>query len=123
MAEEAERVTEKSSKGFWVSSKIALAGALVLFFVLLATVSSAADGLLPHYSKDSGSFYPYLPTYIGYTTNHSDPENRYELKFQVSVKYELIEESDWYFAYTQKSFWSTQKLSAPFRESNVPDGQ
>jgi len=116
MAEEAERVTDQSRKRLGFSFRIALAGILLL--VLLSAVSFAADGLLPHYSKDSGSFYPYLPTYIGYTTNHSDPENRQELKFQVSVKYELIEESDWYFAYTQKSFWSTQKPSAPFRESN-----
>jgi phospholipase A1/A2 len=111
-------VTKTSDTRSGISLQNALAGALFALLVLRATVSSAADGLLPHYSKDSGSFYPYLPTYIGYTVNHSDPENRYELKFQVSVKYELIEASDWYFAYTQKSFWSTQKVSAPFRESN-----
>jgi phospholipase A1 len=109
---------EKISKQYIFLSKIYLAGVLSLFFVLIATIASAGDGLLPHYSKQSGSFQPYLPSYIGYTINHSDPDNRQELKYQFSVKYELIEESNWYFAYTQKSFWSIQKPSAPFRETN-----
>jgi phospholipase A1 len=59
-----------------------------------------------------------LPSYIGYTVNNSNSDNAQEVKFQFSVKYEFIENSDWYLGYTQKSFWSTQKSSAPFRETN-----
>jgi phospholipase A1 len=61
---------------------------------------------------------PYLPIYIGFTPYHSDSSNFGELKFQFSAKFEILSESEWYFAYTQKSFWSIQKLSQPFRESN-----
>jgi phospholipase A1 len=97
--------------------------ALLLCLVLLrAGAASAADSgqdsLPARYSRGTDAFHSYLPSYIGYTVHNSDSDNTKELKFQFSVKYEFIENSEWYFAYTQKSFWSTQKASAPFRETN-----
>ncbi len=43
-----------------------------------------------------------------------------ETKFQFSVKYRLIDLSQFYFGYTQKSFWNAWDfaLSSPFKESN-----
>ncbi len=91
-------------------------------FPLNAAADSIPDNLPSRYSKNPGAFHSYLPTYFGYTVDNSDSDNVRELKFQFSVKYEVLENSDWYFGYTQKSFWSIQKSSAPFRETNYsPD--
>ena len=91
-------------------------------FILNAGIASAADeqrdDLPARYSKDHDAFHSYLPTYIGWTAAHSDSANQGELKLQFSVKFEVVEETDWYFGYTQKSFWSIQKESSPFRETN-----
>jgi outer membrane phospholipase A len=69
-------------------------------------------------SKEANGFYSYLPSYVGYTPSHSNSSNEGELKFQFSVKYELVKNWNWFFAYTQKSFWSIQEDSEPFRETN-----
>ncbi len=95
---------------------------LMSTFALNAGMVSAADDrrddLPARYSKDHDAFHSYQPTYIGYSVSNSDSRNEGELKFQFSVKYEILDNSDWYFGYTQKSFWSVQKSSAPFRETN-----
>lgn len=95
---------------------------LMSTFALNAGMVSAADDrqddLPARYSKDHDAFHSYQPTYIGYSVSNSDSSNKGELKFQFSVKYEILDNSDWHFGYTQKSFWSVQKSSAPFRETN-----
>lgn len=80
-------------------------------------------------SVDS-NFQSYRPSYFGYRLSHSDENNEDEIKFQLSLKYQLVEDvktdinivnavsSNWFFGYTQKSFWSIQESSEPFRESN-----
>jgi phospholipase A1 len=95
---------------------------LMSMFALNAGMVSAADenedDLPARYAKKHDAFHSYLPTYIGWTASHSDSTREGELKLQFSVKYEVLDETDWYFGYTQKSFWSIQKESSPFRETN-----
>jgi outer membrane phospholipase A len=81
-------------------------------------VPKAEKILSPRYLRGHAPLSSYLPTYIGETPVHSASTNEGELKIQFSVKFEIIEETDWYFGYTQKSFWSIQKESEPFRETN-----
>ena len=77
------------------------------------------------------NFKSYRPSYFGYRTNHSNSGYEGEIKFQFSLKYQLTKDdvlkdhafvnavsSNWYFGYTQKSFWSIQESSEPFRENN-----
>ncbi len=105
-----------------LSKRLLICGLLQGMFVLCASVVSAADNVpdnLPsRYSKDHGAFRSYLPSYIGYSFHNSDSSNEGELKLHFSVKFEILDDTNWYFAYTQKSFWSIQKESEPFRESN-----
>lgn len=84
----------------------------------LSAADNVPDNLPARYSKDHDAFHSYLPTYIGWTPSNSATTNEGEVKFQVSVKYEILDDTGWFFGYTQKSFWSVQKSSAPFRESN-----
>ena len=77
------------------------------------------------------NFKSYRPSYFGYRVNHSDENQEGEIKFRLSLKYQITQDDvtqdmplvnalarNWYFAYTQKSFWSIQESSQPFRESN-----
>ena len=96
-------------------------GFVFLFCLLSGDVYAEVetdDGPPSRISKEINGFYSYLPAYVGYTINNTDAANEGELKFQFSVKYELIKNRNWYFAYTQKSFWSIQEDSEPFRETN-----
>lgn len=63
------------------------------------------------------SFSSYRPTYLGITAFSSE-DLEVQLKFQFSIKYEIVEGYNFYFGYTQKSFWSIQEPSAPFAETN-----
>jgi len=69
-------------------------------------------------SKELSSFYAYRPNYIGYSAYNSINDDKGSLKFQLSIKYELLQDTNIFFGYTQKSFWSIQKPSAPFAENN-----
>ncbi len=106
-----------------IRASLLLLACLVISVVSLQTASAFADDenqdhLPARYSSEADSFHSYLPSYMGYSLDNSVPGNKGELKFQFSVKYELIADTDWYFGYTQKSFWSIRKESAPFRETN-----
>jgi len=76
------------------------------------------DEVLGRVGRVSTSFYSYRPSYFGYTVSHSDKESDGQLKFQLSLKYEIMQERNFFFGYTQKSFWSVQKQSEPFKETN-----
>jgi outer membrane phospholipase A len=101
---------------------------LVLALTLCAT--ALADENTPQAVEDlpdevanrvyggSSSFKSYRPNYFGYTVRHSNSDNEGQIKFQLSLKYEVRQASDVYFAYTQKSFWNIQQSSAPFAESD-----
>ena len=67
-----------------------------------------------------GHLHSYRPSYIGVTAHNSDASDDWQLKFQLSFKYQLAPDllENLYFGYTQKSIWSIQKLSAPFKENN-----
>jgi outer membrane phospholipase A len=67
-----------------------------------------------------GNLHSYRPSYLGVTVFNSDNSDKWQLKFQFSFKYQLVPKvlEDLYFGYTQKSLWSIQKLSAPFKENN-----
>jgi outer membrane phospholipase A len=97
-------------------------GCLIISMIVLkagaVTADESQDNLPARYSKGHDAFHSYLPTHIGWTPSHSASTNEGELKLQFSVKYEILVNTNWYFAYTQKSFWSIQKQSEPFRESN-----
>lgn len=60
----------------------------------------------------------YKPTYIGITGSHNDKELNGQGKIQMSFKFELLEDSDVYFAYTHKAFADFQEKSTPIRENN-----
>lgn len=92
------------------------------FFIVTLIASSYASAeydsfSLNRYSVTGETFEPYLPSYIGYVTSHSEGNDK-DLAFQISVKNRLINTCNFYFAYTQKSFWSISESSAPFRETN-----
>lgn len=97
----------------------------IIVFPMLMFSSNSFSTILgketmpPRISKEPNGMSPYLPNYIGYNTNHSNANNEGELKFQISVKQEIIIDTNWFFAYTQKSFWSIQESSEPFRENNL----
>jgi phospholipase A1 len=108
---------------------------LSLWLVSISPITSAAEmfdskSLLGIGDEDT-NFKSYRPSYFGYRLNHSNTDNEGEIKFQLSLKYQIskndVAESmpmlntvinNWYFGYTQKSFWSIHESSQPFRESN-----
>ena len=78
---------------------------------------------------------PYRPNYFLGTTYNDNPHekvytdagkdvpNKYEAKFQLSIKILLKKnlfrsKGDLYAAYTQRSWWQIYQTSAPFRETN-----
>lgn len=63
-------------------------------------------------------FTSYLPSYIGISASHNDQDLVGQGKMQLSFKYELMENSDIYFAYTHKTFADFQEKSTPIRENN-----
>ena len=73
------------------------------------SIVSVADGLSEHKAT-------YLLPF-SYSRDFADHRN--EVVFQISAKLQLLN-SDFYAAYTQKSFWLlyNQKQSAPFRETD-----
>jgi phospholipase A1 len=98
---------------------------------LLASAEGLSSSSLLGIGDEDFNFKSYRPSYFGFRVNHSDKDNEGEIKFQLSLKYQLTRSnvfedkyyanhvlSNWYFGYTQKSFWSVQKESAPFRENN-----
>ena len=91
---------------------------LTMGAVTAIAAEEASESLPTRYDKGPDAFHSYLPTYIGVTPRHSGSANEGELKLQFSVKYEVVSGTNWYFGYTQKSFWSIQDNSAPFRETN-----
>jgi outer membrane phospholipase A len=80
--------------------------------------------------EGNSNFQSYRPSYFGVRTNHNNDDYEGEIKFQLSLKYQLTPDNfssnqtlntisnNWYFGYTQKSFWSIQESSEPFRETN-----
>lgn len=98
---------------------------------LLASAEGLNSSSLFGIGYEDSNFKSYRPSYFGYRLNHSNKDNEGEVKFQLSLKYQITRSnvfedvayansvmSNWYFGYTQKSFWSIQKSSEPFRESN-----
>ncbi len=85
--------------------------------LLLTSLLVAASTFNP-ISKNELPFYTYKPTYVGTTLSHSDENSTNEIKYQLSFKYELFEQSDLFFAYTHKVLWSTQINSGPIKETN-----
>jgi len=106
------------------------------FLALFASTTASAEEPLktePYFgiSKEDPLFKSYRPSYFGIRLNHSDKNYEGEVKFQLSLKYQLTDKDtlknmkwmnriskNWFFGYTQKSFWSIQEPSAPFRENN-----
>lgn len=81
--------------------------------------------------EEDTNFKSYRPSYFGLRVSDTNKDNIGEVKFQLSLKYQITKHdvvsdmaffnpalSNWYFGYTQKSFWSIQRTSAPFREIN-----
>jgi outer membrane phospholipase A len=115
---------------------------------------AAKDGLIDLIKDNATKFTSFRKNYIGYSVYNDDGSDKGELKFQLSLKYQLIglpdreklvcspekgtlkcvpgteqkitepdEDSrkwfnNFFFGYTQKSLWSIQKLSKPFKENN-----
>ncbi len=113
-----ENEREMAIRSWYLSVVCLLMSLSALNADMVCAADESEDGLPARYSKEHDAFHSYLPTYIGWTASHSDSTREGELKLQFSVKYEILAETDWYFGYTQKSFWSIQKESSPFRETN-----
>lgn len=106
-----------------VRTTVVLAASIVSFHCIAqeqpeTEKSNTPDEVLGRVGRITTTFYSYRPSYFGYTAYHSDDDAQGQLKFQLSLKYEIAKESNFFFGYTQKSFWSIQKTSAPFEESN-----
>ena len=114
----------------WIAFKSILVCICVLSPVLVSAEDLKSTSLYGIGDEDI-NFKSYRPSYFGYRVSHSNKDNEGEIKFQLSLKYQVTRSdvfedklyankvlSNWYFGYTQKSFWSIQKNSAPFRESN-----
>ena len=84
---------------------------------MVSYAHAASTELFDDMGRHDISITSYKPTYLGMTTFHNDKGTMEEIKFQVSLKYELLEDSGLFLGYTQKSFWSVQNTSAPFRAS------
>lgn len=110
--------------------KSLLISALILLPAVLSANTTPTE-LFHGLSEEDSNFKSYRPSYFGFRQGHSDSGNEGEVKFQLSLKYQLTENEElesyplindviknWYFGYTQKSFWSIQESSQPFRESN-----
>ncbi len=59
------------------------------------------------------SFFTYKPIYFGLTARYSEEGHIKEGKFQISFKYEILDESSLFFSYTQRNIISYQKQSSP----------
>lgn len=107
--------------------------AIILIFSVtgFSTASELSSQRMLGIAHEDSNFRSYRPSYIGYRASHSNDNHEGELKFQFSLKYRLTPEdilenrkvlnavsSNWFFGYTQKSFWSIQESSEPFRENN-----
>jgi phospholipase A1 len=64
------------------------------------------------------SFRSYKINYAGYVFHDSQKNHKGSIKFQFSFKKELVDDTGYFFGYTQKSFWDIQDESEPFRENN-----
>jgi phospholipase A1 len=81
----------------------------LIFFLLLRIDNVLAQGAMPRFRE-------YKENYFLFTSvSHWS-----ETKFQFSVQYKIIDSVEFYFGYTQKSFWNAWDfaLSSPFKESN-----
>ncbi len=87
------------------------------FFLTLAPVAMALESY-DRVGEGELAFFTYRPIYYGFSAYHSDRNNSGESKFQFSFKYEVFADSNFYFAYTQKTLWATHAGSAPMRETN-----
>jgi phospholipase A1/A2 len=58
----------------------------------------------------------YRPMYLGYSVYSNNKNSNDEIKFQISLKYNIGK--DLFLGYTQKSFWSINKKSAPLKETD-----
>ena len=107
-----------------------LTSALILFPGICSADSAAIKSFHGLGDEDS-NFKSYRPSYFGFRSDHRNSDFVGEVKFQLSLKYRLTDQveledypiindviKNWYFGYTQKSFWSIQEASQPFRESN-----
>jgi phospholipase A1 len=86
-------------------------------------VGDATATVLEEHQTDSGTtdteFSSYEPSYFGVVAAHSLQGYEGDVKFKLSLKYEIIPSYRFFFGYTQKSYWSLfNEPSAPFRESN-----
>lgn len=98
-----------------------------IFFCGAAIAEEATSNLSEGISKEQkelelpSDLKPYKENYFLPIVLGSEVEGRdvKEAKFQFSLKKKLFN-SDWYFGYTQKSFWQIydSEHSRPFRESN-----
>lgn len=100
---------------------------LVIFFVCInagtlraeiAKIEKAVDYCKGDMEDGISGLTSYKPTYIIGQWGTPDPTDggTSYLKFQFSLRQQLC--SNFYFGYTQKSFWSISRDSAPFKDSN-----
>ncbi len=90
---------------------------LVLFWTHAQTAAYGQE--FTQFSTDENhGFFPYKSSYVGISDFESNGAKDSELKFQFSIKYQFVRDFNLFFGYTQKSYWSIFKDSAPFRETN-----
>lgn len=84
----------------------------------IASIEKAVDYCQGDMEDGISGLTSYKPTYIIGQWGTPDPTDggTSYLKFQFSLKQQLC--SNLYFGYTQKSFWSVSRDSAPFKDSN-----
>ncbi len=90
---------------------------LFLLLVLLSNLYLHAE-IFDRVGKSEPAFFTYKPIYFGTTIVNGDGTESGESHYQFSFKYEIFNESSWFFAYTERSVWSTQLDSGPIKETN-----
>lgn len=92
-------------------------------FLQLSTQNFSNEGEINNFFGISGYKMNYFLPLTYDLNSFSNPQENFEIKFQISIKKDLGEnllgfDEKYYFAYTQTSWWQTYIRSSPFRETN-----
>ena len=95
--------------------------AIVLLLIAMpATVAQAAEPADDASALPAAPFSTYRTNYLIIGPEHSTVAGNTTSKFQLSLKYDTG--ANWYFAYTQRSYWDMARDSSPILDHNIEPG-
>jgi outer membrane phospholipase A len=93
---------------------------VLLLLATPATVALAAEPANDTSVPPASPFSTYRTNYLILGPEHSTVAGNTTSKFQLSLKYDTG--ANWYFAYTQRSYWDMARDSSPILDHNIEPG-